>query len=598
MKRVFAISSLIVLALLVILKEGHQQNPGLQYRDRCMSCHHQLNDPDHAHPLKAFGCASCHLGNPWSLDKERAHVGMVANPGDLRVVDQTCGRPSCHADIVHRVKRGVMATNLGILDSLQENWLEGKFSRVGVRDLLVSSAPKNAAIDQYRKMCAGCHLWKKRGAGQDEISRRGGGCSDCHVPDSTLPTPFSKGLRTHPELTVRIPSANCLKCHNRSARIGLSYFGHYESAGYGTPYHGKGFTQRRLSGRRFFLDVTADVHFRKVGMTCVDCHTATGVMGDGKEYDKMEQQVDITCRACHSPSFGKVADPKSVAYLLSDANRRVPDCRGKSIAWTKRGTPIYNLQLRRGKALFFRKLDGRSVKLDTASGKKPYHMLQGHGRLSCQSCHSSWMPQCYGCHIAYKTNENQRDWLTGEVTKGRWVEGRSYIRFLKPALGLRNNSLVYPISPCQIFLPGSLPENGEGRNSPRKIFTVSAFDPHTTSLRSRQCIDCHGDPKTLGLGEGILIRKNGKWEFRPIYDSKASHLGISFPLDGLMSEEQKMTDARRTDDTRPFIPGEIDRILSVDICIGCHKQYNDKIYQDFAVSLRRFQKDTSLPCRR
>jgi Cytochrome c7 and related cytochrome c len=344
--------------------------------------------------------------------------------------------------------------------------------------------------------------------------------------------------------------------------------------------------------------VTADVHFRKAGMTCVDCHTAIGVMGDGKEYDKMEQQVDITCRACHSPSFRRITDSKSVAYLLSDANRRVPDCRGKNIGWTRKGTPIYNLQLRGGKPLFFRKLDGGSVKLDTASGKKPYHTLQGHGRLSCQSCHSSWMPQCYGCHIGYKSNEDQRDWLTGKVTKGRWMEGRSYIRFLKPALGLRNNSLVYPISPCQVFLPDSLPENGEDRDTPRRIFTISAFDPHTTSLKSRQCMDCHGDPKTLGLGEGILMRKKGKWEFRPIYDSIASHLGVSFPLDGLMSKGQKIADARRSNGTRPFTDSEIDRILSVDACIGCHSQYDDKIYRNFAASLRRFQKDNDLPCRK
>jgi hypothetical protein len=44
----------------------------------------------------------------------------------------------------------------------------------------------------------------------------------------------------HARYTTRIPTANCLKCHNRSNRIGLSYEGIFESEGYGTPYrHGK-----------------------------------------------------------------------------------------------------------------------------------------------------------------------------------------------------------------------------------------------------------------------------------------------------------------------------------------------------------------------
>jgi len=588
---------LLVLSLTIILKEGHHRNPGLEYPDRCMSCHHTLSDPGKSHSLKAFGCASCHLGNPYSLDKKRAHAGMVKNPGDLRIVERTCGKPSCHPGIVSRVKRSVMATNRGILNSIQNHWVPHEALNVSVRDLLGPSPPGNLAVDHYRKMCGGCHLWKKRGDREGEIGRRGGGCSDCHIPDSSLPVKTSEESQRHPVITIHIPSANCIKCHNRSARIGLSYMGRFESAGYGTPYEGKRLSSRRLSGRRFFLHVNADVHFRKAGMSCIDCHTGTGLMGDGKEYDFMDKQVDITCRACHRPAFRKITNPDSVAFILFSANKQVPRSQG-NIGFTKKGTPVYNLQLQGGKPIFFRKRDGRPLTLDTDSGKKPYHMLPGHERLSCQSCHSPWMPQCYGCHITYKSNETQRDWLPEKMSKGRWMEARSYIRFLKPALGLRNGSMVYPISPCQVFLPHFLTKNGHSKDIPSKIFTVSAFDPHTSTLESRECRDCHGDPKTLGLGEGILWKEKGKWEYRPTYDSAASNLGISFPLDGLMSEEQKESKTNASRKTRPFIKSERDHILAVNACLGCHNRYDDKIYQNFGRSLERFRNKEDLPCKR
>lgn len=45
---------------------------------------------------------------------------------------------------------------------------------------------------------------------------------------------------------------------------------------------------------------TPDVHFN-LGMTCMDCHTAREVHGDGIEYQSMKQQgaMDVSCIECH-----------------------------------------------------------------------------------------------------------------------------------------------------------------------------------------------------------------------------------------------------------------------------------------------------------
>jgi len=123
-------------------------------------------------------------------------------------------------------------------------------------------------------------------------------------------------------------------------------FWEFESEGYGTPYEGTSLSSRRLSGNRFFLNLPADVHFSKAGMECIDCHTATGLMGDRKRYDRMHSQIDITCQTCHSPEFSMIKGPDSLADRLAFLNKRVPWKKEKSCGLSKKGTPIYNLQKR------------------------------------------------------------------------------------------------------------------------------------------------------------------------------------------------------------------------------------------------------------
>ena len=64
------------------------------------------------------------------MDKERAHETMVIKPGDLRNVDRTCGKIGCHQDMAARVKTSLMATNTGILQTIQQLWpKEGALSK-------------------------------------------------------------------------------------------------------------------------------------------------------------------------------------------------------------------------------------------------------------------------------------------------------------------------------------------------------------------------------------------------------------------------------------------------------------------------------------
>ncbi|MBC8418555.1 MAG: hypothetical protein H8E10_08185, partial [Desulfobacterales bacterium] len=189
MKKNFIIILLILVAAALLIKESRIKRPSEPLQDGCVSCHGDVKDPDPSHPVSVFGCYICHLGNRYSLDRDRAHFTMVRNPGDLRVVDRTCGKGGCHSDIVARVKNSVMATNRGIIGVIQEQWLNSKKANgapnvvraIGVGDLYGKDPPSNLAIDHYRKMCGGGHPGRERGVRVGEVGRGGGGGCKCQL---------------------------------------------------------------------------------------------------------------------------------------------------------------------------------------------------------------------------------------------------------------------------------------------------------------------------------------------------------------------------------------------------------------------------------
>ena len=236
-------AALVVISVVILVLMGRRfllEEVGPTPADNCTSCHLSENDPSPSHPVAAFGCSVCHLGNPFAREKERAHTGLLANPGDLRFARITCGTADCHPELPERVEKSLMATNRGILTALQERWPHREEETVSeVSQLMARDPGKSMALDHYRKMCGGCHLWKSREPGRGEIGKRGGGCTNCHLLELKKPgRDLSRKFFQHPVLTTAIPRENCLKCHNRSARTGLTYMGRFESEGLWDPAPG------------------------------------------------------------------------------------------------------------------------------------------------------------------------------------------------------------------------------------------------------------------------------------------------------------------------------------------------------------------------
>lgn len=549
-----ALLVILLITLALVVKENLVKRPTQLYVttsghvEMCLSCH-TTEKLDAAHDTKMLGCSPCHLGDALAIDKKAAHEGIVKNPGDLRVVEQTCGVEGCHAGDVHKVKNSLMATNRGILATLLYYWGEapdqnGDYS---VEELL-ASGENSLAIDYYRKLCGTCHLWKQKGDLPGFFGEKGGGCTACHFSkDSDLEPEEAKKI--HPFITKKVPMENCVRCHNRSGRIGISYTGVYESENYGTPYEEGGMSSKELPGNRFYLNISDDVHHRQ-GMSCIDCHTRNEIMGDGTRYAHYEEQVEIECHTCHSRD---------------------------QVGVTRKDQQLNNVVKQGDEYVLVNKLTEKVHPLKPP--KAGVCDFPGHNRLGCDSCHATWVPQCYGCHVKYDRSDTDLDKLTMEQTQGWWSEGRSYLRYERPVLAVWEDKVVIVTPGCQDIITLLDEEGGADRQF--NSFTMAAISPHTTQAKGRGCAECHTNTKVMGLGEGTAWKEDGRWHFRGLDQGLETAAGGTPPLDAFVTIDGRQLQRGSRDTLRPFNKEELARILRVGQCIECHTEYSDPIWRTY-----------------
>jgi hypothetical protein len=462
------------------------------------------------------------------------------------------------------------------------------------------------ADDHWRKFCSRCHLYSDRPSGP---SAHGGGCASCHVPRNTAGTyeggdvslaRNKEGYGQRHRFSAAPTVSQCLRCHNRSGRIGLTYGGLFESDQYGTPYQSGGLNKNRLSGGRFVQHLTPDIHFEK-GLHCIDCHLAREIMGDGRIYSRMYQAVEIRCEDCHGtesrpPRRYTVLSEKDPVIWASTYQKARPVKVGDTLLTSSRGTPFPNIRLEKEGWVVYGKGDGRPHPLKIITGKRGVHAFPGHAssRMECFSCHTRWAPQCYGCHDYRRSGDKQRDVMQRVETPGAWLETRDYYRFEDPPLGINHRNKVSPFMPgCQVLLselgPDGQPLPGRQRVVHRRPgFTgiVSGpINPHAVRREVRSCPECHNNPKALGLGSGLLL---------PGPDGKGNrHLSpfkgqTEFPhsWESLADPDGRPLQSATRPGARPFHREELRKMLRVNPCLPCHESYRDPIYQNLEQSYR------------
>lgn len=541
----------------------------------CLVCHHGVTGLGNAHRPEAVGCASCHGGDVFTLDKARAHGGMETIPGNLASAARRCGQSSCHPSIVTRVERSVMTTMSGIVavnravfpgsdleSRLSSRVTPGATGKDAAGDAKWGQAPlphverlgRSPADTHLRQLCASCHIGaRKVGLGPNTEETRGGGCNACHLAyspeavaalrryDTAKAAGRAEAPLVHPSVSLEIDNGQCFGCHSRSGRISTSYEGWHEvhepPAAASDPARPSPSRFRVLADERVFERVTPDVH-QLAGLDCIDCHTANEAMGDGVAHPRKSGQLRVACIDCHATPG--TALPTVPASRLDPESRKIlavrawPGPAAAAHGVARSGETLVNVVPAGHDSLaLVRKRTGERRELKRAA---PVCVEGGgHARLSCGSCHTAWAPRCPTCHTSFDPNAAAYDWLDDRDVKGAWIEKAGPFAATPPTLGVRlpggsaagrassaggasNAGTIDTFSPGMILTIERPASEGEPAATLfRRLY--ARVEPHATRREARSCESCHNDPIALGYGSGDLRYEvtpaGGRWRFTP-----------------------------------------------------------------------------------
>jgi hypothetical protein len=446
----------------------------------------------------------------------------------------------------------------------------------------VEKDPSLSVYTYLRQECLRCHTGGKGRKRRGDY--RGIGCASCHVPYSNaglyegkdksidkkadghmlvhqIQSSRKTKVKIHGHTFSGIPVETCTTCHNRGKRIGVSYQGLMETE-YQATFDAQGNGQPKLHTKRY-LHLTEDIHYSK-GMLCQDCHTSNDMHGDGFFRGANLGAVEIECQDCHGttdkfpwelplgysdefdtkPKTGKArGTTKTLAKYLEQG--AIPKDKGDGFLLSARGNPLTKA-VKKGNKVLMHLASGKDITLTPLKELKKEGKISKEGlvamdqikahtdKLECYTCHATWAPQCYGCHVKvdYSGGKQNPDYLaaskahhngkTGEVDNlkeflvdGKVTETRSYLRWENPALSQNGEGRISPTIPgCQVTLtvigkdgnallqnhiwkiPNVEDAGKEGVNS----ITMSPVQPHTVSKKSRPCESCHTSAKAMGYG--------------------------------------------------------------------------------------------------
>lgn len=517
-----------------------------------------------AHAVAELACVDCHGGNPDDITVAGAHVpprGSPAflknltsleldavdqdylrfiNPGDLRVVSKTCGR--CHAEEVARVRNSMMSHTSGEITvaRYRAGAQDTELSLFGATDLVDpnfdASIPTTVASldlfnpdplvgdarfdygrvqDHYMESaCFRCHFGDF-GENKFKGDFRSGGCSACHMPyandglSQSGDALLDHDRPPHPikhEITKAIPVEQCTHCHYRGGRLGIAFQGYRESGGsgfdptntatLGVDLHGHdvNYYITDENADNDYDETPPDVHF-EAGMACIDCHTLFDIHGDGHLYSDTPAAVEIRCVSCHGTIDEKASLLTSRGRALTNVER---DAEGELWLTGKLDGVKHRVPQ------VFDSVDADSAHYSAAAAVAHGRDADGFSHtesLECYTCHASWLPSCYGCHVTVDYTGTARSLVTGTIEPGRATGKRKWVVTDDLVLMVDQRGLIAPSQPSERFFLTIIDEDGETvlDSMPRSGqhgapgMGQRAYNPHTTRKQSpfSACDRCH-----------------------------------------------------------------------------------------------------------
>ena len=370
----------------------------------CLTCHGDVREISPSHPIKVFGCVSCHGGERLALDADLAHSTMRggANPSDLSVVQQSCGGSECHSgsttdrrDHIQRVMTSVQSTYSGAIASILytyglESDLTARFGMQAVSDDQVNTSTgvpalrafdarafRSRIVDAFAHDCTSCHINAEPVQGVSYA--RFTGCAACHSP-MTTDEKHGKAKNTH-VLTTAIPYSQCDTCHNR---------GNYD-------LRTMTFVPRAdqpVDRLHEYYQPIAQFTKCEYTLDCEDCHTRAEAMGDGDIHSSKKDIQYIQCKTCHGtptelPKTLTLVDPNDIAFRLARLNPIVQLQPGDRVLVTEKGEPLWNTRvLSDGSYQLVGKATGQQFTFRAVKGSGCTQDPSQQGSQYCHECHA------------------------------------------------------------------------------------------------------------------------------------------------------------------------------------------------------------------
>jgi hypothetical protein len=264
-----------------------------------------------------------------------------------------------------------------------------------------------------------------------------------------------------------------------------------------------------------------DIHLEK-GMHCVDCHFAQDNHGTGKLYAEPRAAIEIKCEDCHGSierramlaTSGPAARPGGTSLELLRTpwgERRFEWVGGRLLQrsaverekqWTVSQVldtvtpgPLYNDKAARAKTL-------RSDGTWGAGGAAP--PVHSTTRMTCDSCHTSWTPNCFGCHLSMEANRKMPMRHNEGLTTRNWTSYNFQVLrddgYMLGVDGTVTGNRIAPARSSCAVLVSSQNQNREWLYYMQQTVAAeghsgqafSTFVPHTVRTReTRACSDCH-----------------------------------------------------------------------------------------------------------
>ena len=467
----------------------------------CTSCH-KIEKIDKIHNLS---CIECHVLKE-NRNNVYSHEVVIKNPSSFEYVDRQCAR--CHKSDIERVKNSLHGTLSSAINITRFVWhAQGSYKPIyGIfktKHLKAIPQPKDKiknpadlVDDLLRRKCLRCHI--QNNSFGTVGTYRAKGCAACHMEYSKFgryegmdaivygKKGFSKTHRffRHPKMS------SCLSCHNNEF-VGSDYVGLFPQdydKSFRSPIEKSGYFKMRLYGIGQH-HLSSDIHFKK-GLTCVDCHKKSDVMGDHKLYERELDAIKISCADCHG-GYNKKPNSRFVRNI--------------------------------GDVYIFKSVNGKNYKVSQFNETLDAHKY--HKNVSCSACHSLWQSNHFQLNLYLDKTKNYAMWKNLIYQEDPYLE-----QFLRKAL---KNPSIKPTMPDYIdnklksgiwysgwlarrWMPFVLVKDKDGMyrigrplfqyrltykdENGRIVFddvndmaAIVPYSPHTISLYGKSCQQCHNN---------------------------------------------------------------------------------------------------------